>query len=154
MLTLGCLGVAGLWVGLSNQFGPRFIRGLIAETARGIEQPTSIPRPETWDHNSITSAWLGHSTVLINFYGLTILTDPVLFRRIGPDLRLGTFGPKRLVSSALPPHKLPPIDVVLLSHAHMDHLNFPSLRRLPASARVVTARATGDLLRNTKFKAR
>ena len=37
MLTLGCLGVAGLWVGLSNQFGPRFIRGLIAETGRGIE---------------------------------------------------------------------------------------------------------------------
>src|SRR5258706_12712944 len=153
MLTLGCLGVAGLWVGLSNQFGPRFIRGLIAETGREIQQPASIPRPENWDRNAITAAWLGHSTVLLNFYGLTVLTDPVLFRRIGVDLRVGTFGPKRLVTSALPPHKLPPIDVVLLSHAHMDHLNLPSLRRLPASARVVTAKATSDLLRRTHFKA-
>src|SRR2546423_8060162 len=153
MLTLGCLGVAGLWVGFSNQLGPRTIRGLIAETGRSIEQPASIPEPETWDQNSITAAWLGHSTVLINFYGLNVLTDPVLFRRIGPDVRLGTFGPKRLVSSALPAHKLPPIDLVLLSHAHMDHLNFSSLRRLPASARVVTAKATSDLLRNTKFTA-
>ena len=134
MLTLGCLGVAGLWVGLSNQLGPRVIRGFIAETGRPIEQPVSVPKPETWDQNSITAAWLGHSTVLINFYGVNILTDPVLLRRIGPDLRVGTLGPKRLVRSALPPHKLPPIDVVLLSHAHMDHLNFPSLRRLPASA--------------------
>jgi len=153
MLTLGCLGVAGLWVGFSNQFGPRVIRGLIAETARGIEQPTAIPTPENWSENAITAAWLGHSTVLINFYGVNILTDPVLLRRIGPDLRVGTLGPKRLVRSALPPHKLPPIHVVLLSHAHMDHLNFPSLRRLPNSARIVTARATGDLLRNTKFNA-
>jgi L-ascorbate metabolism protein UlaG (beta-lactamase superfamily) len=153
MLTLGCLGVAGLWVGLSNQFGPRFIRGLIAETGRGIEKPTAVPRPETWDSNTITAAWLGHSTVLINFLGLNVLTDPVLFRRIGADLRLGTVGPKRLVSAALPPHKLPPIDLVLLSHAHMDHLNLSSLRRLPASARVVTAKATSDLLRRTQFNA-
>jgi L-ascorbate metabolism protein UlaG (beta-lactamase superfamily) len=153
MLTLGCLGVAGLWVGFSNQLGPRAIRGLIAETTRGIEEPPLIPIPESWDRNSLTAAWLGHSTVLINFYGLTILTDPVLFRRIGPDLRLGTVGPKRLVASALPPDKLPPIDLVVLSHAHMDHLNFPSLRRLPGSARVVTARATSDLLRHTHFKA-
>jgi L-ascorbate metabolism protein UlaG (beta-lactamase superfamily) len=153
MLTLGCLGVAGLWVGLSNQVGPRTIRSLIAETTRGIEQPPLVPTPEKWDRNSLTAAWLGHSTVLINFYGLTILTDPVLFRRIGPDLRLGTVGPKRLVASALSPDKLPPIDLVVLSHAHMDHLNFPSLRRLPGSARVVTARATSDLLRKTHFKA-
>ena len=58
MLTLGCLGVAGLWVGLSNQLGPRVIRGLIAETGRTIEQPTSIPKPETWDENAITASWL------------------------------------------------------------------------------------------------
>lgn len=153
MLTLGCLGVAGLWVGLSNQFGPRFIRGLIAETGRGIAKPASVPRPESWSDNALTAAWLGHSTVLLNFYGVNILTDPVLFRRIGADLRVGTVGPKRLVSSALPAHKLPSIDLVLLSHAHMDHMNFPSLRRLPASARVVTARATSDLLRRTHFNA-
>src|SRR5258706_2249857 len=153
MLTLGALGVAGLWVGLSNQLGPRCIRGFIAETGRGIDQPDFVPRPETWDDNTVTAAWLGHSTVLMNIFGLTVLTDPVLFRRIGVDLRLGTFGPKRLVSAALLPHKLPAIDVVLLSHAHMDHMDFRSLRTLPGSARVVTAKATSDLLRRTHFNA-
>src|SRR6266536_3746467 len=153
MLTLGCLGVAGLWIGFSNQFGPRFIRGLVAETTRGVDEPAFVPRPETWNDNSITAAWLGHSTVLLNIFGLNVVTDPVLFSRIGADLRLATVGPKRLVSSALAPHELPPVDLVLLSHAHMDHLDFPSLRRLPASARIVTARATSDLLRKTHFHA-
>jgi len=153
MLTLGCLGVAGLWVGFSNQFGARFIRGMLAETTRGIEQPSSTPRPGTWDANTITAAWLGHSTVLLNFCGVHILTDPVLFSRVGADLRVGTVGIKRLVSPALRPEQLPPIDVVLLSHAHHDHMNFPSLRCLPPTARVVTARATSDLLRRTHFNA-
>src|ERR1051325_1430827 len=153
MLTLGCLGVAGLWVGFSNQFGARFIRGMIAETGRGINSPAATPRPETWNANSITASWLGHSTVLINFYGVNILTDPVLFPRVGADLRVGTVGIKRLVSAALTPDRLPHIDVVLLSHAHHDHMNFPSLRCLPAAARVITARATSDLLRRTRFNA-
>jgi L-ascorbate metabolism protein UlaG (beta-lactamase superfamily) len=153
MLTLGCLGVAGLWVGFSNQFGARFIRGIIAETGRAIDSPAATPRPQTWNDNGITAAWLGHSTVLINFYGINILTDPVLFPRVGADLRVGTVGIKRLVSAALRPDELPRIDAVLLSHAHHDHMNFPSLRCLPASARVVTARATSDLLRRTRFNA-
>jgi L-ascorbate metabolism protein UlaG (beta-lactamase superfamily) len=153
MLTLGALGVAGIWVGFSNQFGARFIRGFVAETGRAVNEPSSVPKPETWSDNAITAAWLGHSTVLLNIFGLTILTDPVLLRRIGADLRVGTLGPKRLVSSALSPDELPPIDVVLLSHAHMDHMDFPSLRRLPASARIVTAKSTSDLLRRTHFKA-
>ena len=152
MLTLGCLGVAGLWVGFSNQFGARFIRGFVAESARGIDQPKYVPKLESWEDNSVTAAWLGHSTVLLNVFGLTVLTDPVLFRRIGPDLRVGTCGPKRLVASPLTPDKLPPVDLVLLSHAHMDHMDFRSLRRMPASARVVTAKATSDLLRRTHFK--
>ena len=41
------------------------------------------PAPDTWDDNAITLAWLGHSSVLVNFYGVRILTDPVLFPRIG-----------------------------------------------------------------------
>src|SRR5215468_2610313 len=114
MLMLGCLGVAGLWVGFSNQCAPRVIRRLVAETARSIDEAPFVPRPGSWDDNAITAAWLGHSTVLLNIFGLTVLTDPVLFRRIGVDLRVTTVGPKRLVSCALPAHKLPPVDVVLL----------------------------------------
>jgi L-ascorbate metabolism protein UlaG (beta-lactamase superfamily) len=83
---------------------------------------------------------------LVNFYGLTVLTDPVLFKRIGAASCVGTLGPKRLVAPALRPSQLPRIDLVLLSHAHMDHLHPPTLRALPGSPRVVTAHATANLV--------
>ena len=60
------------------------------------------PDPAAWSDNRITLAWLGHATVLINFYGVHVLTDPALFRRIGVDVRLTTLGPLRLTACALP----------------------------------------------------
>jgi L-ascorbate metabolism protein UlaG (beta-lactamase superfamily) len=132
--------------------GARALRGLIAETGRSILQPGAVPAPETWNPNAITATWLGHATVLVNFYGLTILTDPVLVRNVGADVGFGTVGPKRLIAAALRPHELPPIDLVLLSHAHMDHLNSATLRLLPGTTRAVTARATADLLQGTRLK--
>ncbi len=145
-LTLSSASLAGLWAGCSDQLGARAVRGLIAETRRPILSPNFHPTPASWDSNAITAAWLGHSTVLVNFYGLTILTDPVLFKRIGADSSLGTLGPKRLVAPALRPQQLPYVDLVLLSHAHMDHLHPPSLRSLPGSPSFVTAYATSDLI--------
>ena len=90
--------------------------------------------------------------MLINFFGLTILTDPVLFRRVGADLGIGTVGPKRLVAPALTLRQLPHIDLVLLSHAHMDHFDLATLRRLPASTKAVTASKTADLFAETRIK--
>jgi L-ascorbate metabolism protein UlaG (beta-lactamase superfamily) len=130
----------------------RTARGIIAQTTRKILKPGFKPTPELWDSNTITAAWLGHSTVLINFYGVTILTDPLLVDHAGADVMLGTIGPKRLVAPALRLRQLPKIDLVLLSHAHMDHLNSYTLRYFPDSTRAVTAHATADLLSDTKFK--
>lgn len=127
------------------------MRGFFAETCRPVLVPQARPRPQSWDPNTITASWLGHSTVLIGFYGFNILTDPALFRRIGADTCLGTVGPKRLVEAPLRPDRLPPIDLVLLSHAHMDHLDLPTLRALPGRPRAITAHATEDLLSDTKL---
>ena len=91
-------------------------------------------------------AWLGHATVLIDFQGLRILTDPVLFSRIGVDAWVGTLGPQRLVQSALPVEAIPEIDLVLVSHAHFDHLDTPSLAAVPGRPAVVMASGTSDLL--------
>jgi L-ascorbate metabolism protein UlaG (beta-lactamase superfamily) len=102
--------------------------------------------PSTWNDNAITVAWLGHATVLINFYGVRILTDPVLFRRIGVNLGLGTLGPLRQVRCALTPAALPDIDLVLVSHAHFDHLDTPSLRAIRSRPMAIMASATSDLL--------
>lgn len=140
-----------MWVGCSQQLGARAVRGLVAETRRPVLNPKFTPLPKQWSSEDITAAWLGHSTVLINFYGIMILTDPVLFRRVGADTCIGTIGAKRLVAPALDPAQLPPIDLVLLSHAHMDHLDFATLRALPGTPKAVTAHNTSDLLANTRF---
>ena len=85
----------------ANAFGARFIRGFINEVGRPINQPKATPKPLEWNANGITAAWLGHASVLLNFYGVTILTDPVLMQHIGADIGVGTVGPKRLVAPAL-----------------------------------------------------
>jgi L-ascorbate metabolism protein UlaG (beta-lactamase superfamily) len=147
--------MAGAWAGLSDQIGARMVRGLIEETGRGVLKPKLTPKPDLWDPNKITAAWLGHSTVLVNFYGLTILTDPVLRKRVGADTVLGTIGAKRLVAPGLRANQLPPIDLVLLSHAHMDHLDPRTLRSLSGvngRPKAVTARATADLLDDSNLE--
>ena len=131
----------------------RTARGIIAQTRRKILKPKFKPTPERWNPNTITAAWLGHSTVLINFYGVNIITDPLLVDHAGADVLFGTIGPKRLVGPALRPKQLPKIDLVLLSHAHMDHLNSATLRCFPNTTRAVTAYSTADLLGDTKLKS-
>jgi L-ascorbate metabolism protein UlaG (beta-lactamase superfamily) len=84
--------------------------------------------------------------------GVTILTDPVFSRRIGLNFGPLTIGLRRLVEPALPLKATPCPDLVLLSHAHMDHFDLPSLRALEsAGTHVVTASKTSDLLRVKRF---
>lgn len=151
-LTLGSFGAAGVWLSSSDQLAARAVRGFVAETGRTVLKPNFKPTPESWNSNTITAAWLGHSTVLLNFYGMTILTDPVLGKRAGADTLVGTVGAKRLIAPALKVRQLPTIDLVLLSHAHMDHMDLATLRALPGTPRVVTAHDTADLLRSTHLK--
>ena len=122
------------------------------ESWRPIAPAFTKPDPANWSDTQLTLAWLGHATVLINFFGIKILTDPVLFPRIGIRSLGFTIGPKRLTAPALQVHELPEIDLVLLSHAHFDHLDLRTLRYFGANTRVITARATDDLLRGTTFR--
>jgi L-ascorbate metabolism protein UlaG (beta-lactamase superfamily) len=86
--------------------------------------------------------------------GVTILTDPVLGNRVGVTVGPMTVGLKRLVAPALRVHQLPKIDLVLLSHAHMDHFDLATLRALQnRSTTVVTAAKTSDLLRVHRYAA-
>jgi L-ascorbate metabolism protein UlaG (beta-lactamase superfamily) len=92
--------------------------------------------------------------VLLKVDGVTILTDPVFSPRVGIGLGPVTLGIKRLVAPALGIEELPPIDLILLSHAHMDHFDLPSLRRLESRrTTVVTAAKTSDLLRARRWGA-
>ena len=146
------VGGATWWINSSKQRAARWARRIFADAQRPILPASMKPAPALWSDNQLTLAWLGHSTVLINFYGLRILTDPVLGNRIGISLGLGTAGPKRFVAPALRVSELPPIDVLLLSHAHMDHMDLPTLRKFPRSTFTVSAKATGDLLSSARLK--
>ena len=73
----------------------------------------------------LRATWLGHSTVLIEIDGLRVLTDPVWGPRASPSRLLG---PKRFQPAPVRLRALPPIDAVLVSHDHYDHLDYPSIR--------------------------
>lgn len=107
-----------------------------------------------WPNRGLYAAWLGHSTVLLKIDGVTILTDPVLGDRVGINFGPVTVGLKRLVAPALRADQLPRIDLVVLSHAHMDHFDLATLRALESrDTSVVTAAKTSDLLRVSRYAA-
>lgn len=77
------------------------------------------------DHQELTITWIGHSTFLIQIDGLTIVTDPVWAKQMGFS--------RRMEEPGLSLDEIPPVDVVLLSHSHYDHLHVGSLRKLKGS---------------------
>jgi L-ascorbate metabolism protein UlaG (beta-lactamase superfamily) len=114
--------------------------------------PSVAPDLTGWARHVLAACWLGHATVLLRVGQKTILTDPVFARRVGLGWGLGTLGPARFVSPAVTVKQLPPIDLVLLSHAHFDHLDRPTLARLAKrSTQVVCAPHTSDLVHDLGF---
>lgn len=71
--------------------------------------------------------WIGHATALVEAGGLSVLTDPIFSERASP---LSFLGPRRAQPPGVGLDQLPPIDVVLVSHNHYDHLDLDSLKRL------------------------
>jgi len=138
---------------VTRSWAARFLRERVKELGRAVPAASYTPSPSTWTDNAITLAWLGHATVLINFYGVRILTDPVLFSRIGVNLGVGSFGPLRQIACALSPASLPDIDLVLVSHAHFDHLDTRSLAALRGRPAAVVAANTSDLLPRRRYSS-
>ena len=75
----------------------------------------------------LRATWLGHSTVLLEMDGVRVLTDPVWGPRASPSRLIG---PKRFQPVPIPLRALPEIDVVVISHDHYDHLDYPTIREL------------------------
>lgn len=94
----------------------------------------------------LAAAWLGHATILLRLGDKWIITDPVMSHRIGLPVGPVTIGLGRLLP-AISLETLPALDLVLLSHAHFDHLDKPTLRRIAnKDTHVVTAAGTGKLI--------
>jgi L-ascorbate metabolism protein UlaG (beta-lactamase superfamily) len=77
--------------------------------------------------SGLRTTWLGHSTVLIEIDGLRVLTDPVWGLRASPSQWAG---PKRFQPVPIPIRALPPLDAVVISHDHYDHLDYTAIRAL------------------------
>ena len=136
-----------------RQAAPGFIREISREYRRESEPAPFHPDPRAWPDEGLHAAWLGHSTVLLKIDGFTVITDPVFSLRAGLGLGPFTLGIKRLVEVATPLVELPHIDLILLSHAHMDHFDLPSLRELEnRRTSIVTADQTSSLLRRRRFE--
>jgi L-ascorbate metabolism protein UlaG (beta-lactamase superfamily) len=94
-----------------------------------VALPASSPPPESIPASEGTArvTLLGHATMLIQIGGLNILTDPVWSERAS---FVQWIGPKRVTPPSLSLEALPPIDLILISHDHYDHLDLPTLAKL------------------------
>lgn len=97
-------------------------------------------------HNDVQVTWLGHATLLLQVEGVTLLTDPVWYRRASPFTLLG---PKRFFQPPIQLADLPHIDAVLLSHDHYDHLDRKTIMYLTnKQVPVITMLGVGKRLVN------
>jgi L-ascorbate metabolism protein UlaG (beta-lactamase superfamily) len=90
-----------------------------------------------------TITWIGHATFLLQIGGLNIATDPVWAKRMGVERRLSEPG--------IPLGEMPPLDLVLISHGHYDHLDFSTLRRLPGNPGYLVPAGLASLLKRKGF---
>ena len=105
------------------------------------------PHDRFSDPDAVAVAWLGHATILLRIADRWVLTDPVFSRRIGPCIGRRTYGVSRHTPAPVDPANLPHIDIILISHAHFDHFDLPSLHRLASKhTTVITATRTADLV--------
>lgn len=133
-------------------FGWFLLRNFVSRET--ISFPKFKPQPNTTSLQNLSICWLGHATFLINLYGRTILIDPVFSNRAGftlpGDFNLGT---KRYVLSPLTVEEIGPVDLILMSHGHVDHFDYPTLRKLQSPfTNVITSAHTGFLWNGLMYR--
>jgi L-ascorbate metabolism protein UlaG (beta-lactamase superfamily) len=129
---------------------PRFIfKGAAGSPHHPLGPFVTDPKTfATAPRSGLRITWMGHSTSLIEIDGIRLLIDPVWDERAGP---VKWAGPKRFFAPTIALRDLPPIDAVLISHDHYDHLGADTIRSLAAlpqfqSARWITALGVDTIL--------
>jgi N-acyl-phosphatidylethanolamine-hydrolysing phospholipase D len=120
-------GVGGLlrWMLLERLLGRRAATPRTAAwTAPRATPSFDVPRAPT---DALTATWIGHATFLLQIGGWNVLTDPMWSERASP---VAFAGPRRLAPPGVALDALPPIDAVLLTHDHYDHLDYATVRRV------------------------
>jgi L-ascorbate metabolism protein UlaG (beta-lactamase superfamily) len=125
----------------------RYWRGTRAKWPARAPSPFADRPPARVEGAALRISYVGHASWLIQAAGLNMLLDPVWSERASP-VRFA--GPKRVNDPGIAFADLPPIDVVLVSHAHYDHLDVATLSRLAAAhrPRIVTPLGNDAIMRN------
>ncbi|MFE0171006.1 MBL fold metallo-hydrolase [Streptomyces sp. NPDC059002] len=113
----------------------------LADIQRLPFEPGPLPRV---DARTVAVTWAGHASWVVRIGGLTVLTDPVWSRKI-----LGT--PARVTPVGVAWSALPRVDAVVISHNHYDHLDAPTLRRLPRDTPVFVPAGLGRWFTRRRF---
>lgn len=116
------------WLGGREQRTPPAAMPIVTLTRANFAQPPA---------SGLRATWLGHSTVLVEIDGARILFDPVWARRASPS---SLIGPKRFHAPPLALEELPPLDAIVATHDHYDHLDRGVVRALARSASQARAR--------------
>jgi L-ascorbate metabolism protein UlaG (beta-lactamase superfamily) len=103
-----------------------------------------VPAPAAVGPGRVAVTFVGHATFLIRTPSTVIITDPVFTSHAGP---FGRLGPRRVRAPGLAPSALPPVDLVLVSHNHYDHLQPSSLRLFRRTATYIAPLGVGPLMR-------
>jgi L-ascorbate metabolism protein UlaG (beta-lactamase superfamily) len=104
-------------------------RQFFGKEQREPVRPIPVVHTRPSQQSALRATWLGWSSVLVEIDGRRVLTDPVWSERCSPSTMVG---PKRFHEPPIPLDDLPPIDVVVISHDHYDHLDMPVVRALAA----------------------
>lgn len=119
----------------------RIVPGMFRRRAGNVLEPVAHPPRD----GEVRVTWIGHASFYLQFAGHSVIVDPNWARWHGPV--------KRHREPGLSLHGLPEVDLVLVTHAHFDHLHKPSLRILKAREGVVVPRGSGPLVRKLDFPA-
>lgn len=132
-------------LGLGPSEEPGFPDAPDTPAARTAPDLDRISRPSG---TSIQATWIGHASWLVQAGGCSVLVDPIFSSHCSP-IRLPNF--RRHQPPGLKADQLPPLDAVLLTHSHYDHLDLPSLRQLPDEPPLIIADGHARWLRRKGF---
>ncbi len=130
------------WPGRNYKFfRHRIVPGMFQKRAGQAQEPVlTVP-----DSGCVRATWIGHASFLLQFADHSVIVDPNWARWHGFV--------KRLREPGLPLKAIPELDLVLVSHAHFDHLHKPSLKVLQARGGIVVPRGSGSLVKRLGFPA-
>ena len=129
IILMGMLGTLTAGCGRNLDLLKIVGKNIAYESGHPVQPPASKLKVFPRDNPGIHVGWVGHSTVLLSFYGTLILTDPNFSHRIVIA--------RRAVDLPIKPEEFKELDLILISHPHYDHLDLSSLKRLPKESWVI-----------------